>query len=128
MGSTTSLAVSLTLLIISINIGMGMVTASGFAAEMGVDGMDLGIGNDINAAANSVDDNSFTPVAIGSAFAGFTINGIKVLVKVFALIVIGVPAILYTAGAPVWVVAPITGLFVVIQGLAAMGLYFGGTV
>lgn len=124
MASTTATAVSLALLIACINMGFGMVVASGYAAQMGVDDVGLGIGNDIEAAQSAVQSNEFTPVAIGSAFAGFTINGVKVLVKVFALLAIGIPAILYTAGAPVWIWGPVGTICVMIQGIAAMGLYF----
>lgn len=128
MSSTTSLAVSLMLLIVCVNIGSGMVVASGYASAMGVDNFGLGIGNDVDAAVSALQSNEFTPVAIGSAFAGFTINGIKVIVKGLALLSIGIPAILYTAGAPAWIWGPITTLFVMIQGLAAIGLYFNPTV
>lgn len=128
MASTTSLAVTLSLLIVCVNIGAGMVVASGYAGEMGVDSFGLGIGADIAAAQDAVSSNEFTPVAIGSAFAGFTINGVKVLVKVFALLVIGIPAILMAGGAPVWIWLPLTTLFAMIQGLAAMGLYFNAQV
>lgn len=124
MASTTALAVSLSLLIVCVNIGSAMVVGSGFAAEMGVDEFGLGIGQDIQEATNALNQNEFTPVAIGSAFAGFTINGVKVLVKGFLLLAIGVPAILMAAGAPVWIWGPVLTLFVMIQGYAAMGLYF----
>lgn len=129
MASTTSLAIMLAILTLSINSGVAIVAGSGWATnQMGVDGIDLGIGQNIQNMNDAITQNEFTPVAIGSAFAGFTINGIQVLAKVFILMAIGIPAILYTVGAPVWVWSPITTIMIAIQGLAAIGLYFGGEV
>lgn len=128
MASTTALAVSLALLITCMNVGAIMVGGSGFADEMGVDEFGFGIGSDISAATAAMNQNEFTPVAIGSAFAGFTINGVKVLVKAFLLIVIGIPAILQAAGAPAWVWGPLVPVFLMIQGFGAMGLYFSAQV
>lgn len=128
MASTTSLAISLALLMVCINGGVTMVIGSGFAEEMGVENIGLGITEDIAEMNAALNQNEFTPVAIGSAFAGFTINGVQVLIKAFVLLSIGFPHLLQAAGAPVWLWGPIATIFVMIQGLAAMGLYFNAQV